>query len=134
MWHKSWNEIQKIKSVKKICTDIVDDKTNRIEIAEAFADEYDTLYSSVPSSQSDLLDIQRCITGRIQQQCMENKCVNHFNELTLEDIDSSIKYLRKYKSDGTDSTLKSNAIIHSTPLFTLCFTLCLTMVIRMSRF
>ena len=47
----------------KICTDIVNGKTNSIKNAEAFADEYGTLYSSMSSSQSELLDIQRCITA-----------------------------------------------------------------------
>ena len=39
-----------------------------------------------------------------------------FINLSLEDIDKSIKFLRKEKSDYTDSNLKSDAL-KSAPLF-----------------
>ena len=103
-------------------------KTDIKEIADEFANEYKSLYSSVPSSQSDLIDVQNCINFRIYEQCNKTNCANHFNKLSLEDIDKSIKFLRKNKSDGTDSNLKSDALIKSTPLFRKHMTLLNAMV------
>ena len=57
--------------------------------------EYDSLYSSVSSSRSDLIDEQNCIDFCIYEHCNKANCANHFNRLSLEDIRKSIKFLRK---------------------------------------
>ena len=88
------NEIKIVKSTKHTRRQ---GKTDIKEIADEFTNEYESLCSSVPSSQSDLSDVQNCIDFRIYEHC-NKKCTNHFKKLSLEDIDKSIKFLRKNKS------------------------------------
>ena len=53
--------------------------------------------------------MQNCIDFRIYEQCNKTNCANHFNKLSLEYSDKSIKFLRKNNSAGTYSNLKSDA-------------------------
>ena len=101
-----WTEIRRLKGgSKQVTSETVEGISGSKDIADPFAAEYDKLYSYVQSDPLDLLDVQKCIKFRIQNQCMKSECKNNFDDISIADVDKSITYLKKSKSDGTDKEL-----------------------------
>ena len=53
--------LKELKSTKHTCTEILECKADIKDIAGELTNKYESLYSSVPSSQSELIDVQNCI-------------------------------------------------------------------------
>ena len=69
------------------------------------------------------------INNKIISECLNNKCMFHFNNLSVDDIHKSIKCLQTEKTDAIDVSLKSDALIHSTDLFKRHLSLLLNSII-----
>ena len=80
-----WTEVKKIHKNKLSLQNRVDDKTGSVDIANAFADQYSMLYSSVPSEPTCLSEL--------------------LNSTQISDV---IKRLRFGKSDGIDNLYSDN--------------------------
>jgi hypothetical protein len=105
-----WSEVKKVNGT---CTPIavnIGDKTDSYDIAELFANKYNSLYNSVPSDTSVINDIKA--------ETRQKLSVNSFVEMEVKstDIIKAVKGIKKNKSDD-EGKLFSNHIIFASKRF-----------------
>ena len=73
-----WTEVKKIHKNKLPIQNMVDDKTGSVDIANAFADLYSMLYSSVPSEPTCLSELLMRINTSVRNVCQHDYfCIQH---------------------------------------------------------
>ena len=115
-----WTEVLKIHTNKFTIQNRVDDKTGSVDIANAFADQYSMLYSSVPSEPTCLSELLMRIDTSVRNVCQHNYfCIQHCHFVNSTQISDFIKRLRFGKSDGIDNLYSAN-FKHGTGYFFHC--------------
>ena len=115
-----WTEVKKIHKNKSSFQNKVDDKTGSVDIANAFADQYSILYSSVPSEPTYLSELLIRVKASVRNICQHNYyCMQHCHFVNSTQISEVIKRLRFGKSDGVDD-LYSDNFKHGTSLLFNC--------------
>ena len=100
-----WKELNKLKPHSKTVPPHIDGHTSNATICDNFAENYRTLFNSVPSDQQQMLDIKAWIKSKVGG--LEHGAVIDFSH-----IKEAIKRLKTNKSDG-DIGLVSNMVIHA---------------------
>ena len=104
-----WTEVKKIYKNKLSIQNRVDDKTGDVDIANAFADLYIILYSSVPNEHTCLSELLMRINTSVRNVCQHNYfCIQHCHFVNSTPISDVIKRLRFGKSDGIDNLYSYN--------------------------
>ena len=99
-----WTEVKKIHKNKSYIQIKVDDKTGSVDIANAFADQYSMLYSSVPSEPTYLSELLMRVKTSVRNICQHNYyCIQHCHFLNSTQISDDIKRLRFGKSDRVNN-------------------------------
>ena len=115
-----WTEVKKIHPKKFTIQNRVYDKTGSVDIANAFADQYSMLYSSVPSEPTCLSELLMRIDTSVRNVCQHNYfCIQHCHFVNSTHISDVIKRLRFGKSDGIDNLYADN-FKHGTGYFFHC--------------
>ncbi len=104
-----WREARKINPKKKSIPNTINGINGDKTISELFADKYTGHYNSVPYDVDTMNRIKDCV-----QQSLHNN-VGEYDEVTTDDIESSISQLKIGKHDG-DQWLESDHLIYSTKL------------------
>ena len=87
-----WTEVKKIHKNKSSIQNKVDDKTGIVDIANAFADQYSIVYSSVPSEPTYLSELQMRVKTSVRNICQHNYyCMQHCNFVNSTHISDVIK-------------------------------------------
>ena len=124
-----WTEVKKIHKNKFTIQNRVDDKTGNVDIANAFADQYSMLYSSVPSEPTCLSELLMRIDTSVRNVCQHNYfCIQHCHFVNSTQISDVIKRLRFGKSDGIDN-LYSDNFKHGTGYFFHCISVVINCVL-----
>ena len=114
-----WTEVKKINTQKFSIQNRVDEKTGSRDIANAFADQYSMLYSSVPSEPTCLSELLMRINTSVRNVFQHNYlCIQHCHFVNTQICDV-IKRLRFGKSDGIDNLCSDN-FKHGTGYFSHC--------------
>ena len=100
-----WNNVKNINPVNKTLPNVVDNKNGSHEITKLFVNKYKTLYTSVPTNDTELKDIESEFDSKISLELFNNYCV------TPAMICKCISLLKKSKNDG-DNGFNSNHIIY----------------------
>ena len=104
-----WIEVKKIRKNKSSIQNNVDNETGSVEIANAFADQYSILYSSVPSEPTYLSELQMRVKTSVRNICQHNYyCMQHCHFVYSTQISDVIERLRFGKSDGVDDLYSYN--------------------------
>ncbi len=96
----------------RLVSSTIDGADSNEEIAEIFADKFESLYQSIPTDSTEMGSIKDEIKNLII-----NYSVNECN-VSFRDIDTAIKKLNKRKGDGSHG-FYSDHIILSTNKFKL---------------
>ena len=121
-----WTEVKKIHKKKFTIQNRVGDKTGSVDIANAFADQYSMLYSSVPSEPTCLSELLMRIYTSVRNVCQYNYfCIQHCHFVNSTRISDVIKRLRFGKSDGIDNLYADNFKTWHRVFFSIVFQLLL---------
>ncbi len=90
-----WNEIDKVTPSNRLVSSTIDCADSNEEIAEVFADKFESLYQSIPTDFTEMGCIKDEIINRIINEDSVNEC-----NVSFRDIDTSVKKLNKRKGDG----------------------------------
>ena len=119
-----WAEIKKIRGNKASLSRVVDGCTDQSSISELFADEYKSLYTSVPYDSTEMQNIRDWVDSQLKEPCFTD--VDYI--INCQDVDNAIHKLNAHKNDGnlglsTDHFLHggSDLYIHIALLFTSIF-------------
>ena len=97
-----WSELKKINPSHRISTLKIDNAVGKVEIAELLAEKYKYLYNSVPTTESELCEINSTIKHHI---------TNVDVAITPHIIETCTKRLKCGKDDGNHG-FKSDHIIN----------------------
>ena len=115
-----WTEVKKIHKNKLSIQNRVDDKTGSVDIANAFANQYSMLYSSVPCEPTCLSELLMRIKIYVRYLCQHTDfCIKHSHFVNSTQIFDVIKRLRFVKSYGIDNLCSDN-FKHYTGYFFHC--------------
>ena len=124
-----WTEVKKIHNNKSSIQNKVDDTTGSVDIANAFADQYRILYSSVPSEPTYLSELLMRVKTSVRNICQHNYyCMQHCHFVNSTQISDVIKRLRFGKSDGVDDLYSYN-FKHGTSLLFHCISVIINCVL-----
>ena len=101
-----WRSLKNINPVNKTLPNVVDNKNGSHEINKLFVQKYKTLYTSAPTNDTELNDINHQIDSRLHCGLYENEWV------TPSIIGKCIALLNKNKMDG-DKGFSSNHLIYA---------------------
>ena len=101
-----WREIKKINPANKVTTCVMDNVKGDTNITNIFFNKYKSLYNSVPTSDSDMLDLYTAVNEGVNLHQLQNIVV------TPEIIARCVKRLKKGKDDG-NRNFKSDHIINA---------------------
>ncbi|ELT97146.1 hypothetical protein CAPTEDRAFT_193483 [Capitella teleta] len=88
-----WSEIKRIKEGVQGRTNVVDGRVGESEICDVFHDGYEHLYQSVPSDQSELEELQRELSARVDRTCKVGLCYcDHV--ISPRDIEFAVRKLK----------------------------------------
>jgi hypothetical protein len=118
-----WEEVQRVVPSGKVSATIIDGSTEPEGIAEVFADKFDTLYQSVPTTAEELNDIRYILHDNIVHEKSLNEC-----NISVNDVDCAIKKLNKRKGDGGKG-FYSDHIIMSTHRFKTLLTMLINVML-----
>ena len=95
-------------------------KTDSADIANAFADQYSILYSSMLSEPTYLSELQMRVKTSVRHTCQHNYyCMQHCHFVNSTQITDVIKRLGFGKTDGGDNLYPDN-VKHGTSLLFQC--------------
>ena len=110
-----WSELKKINPSHRISTLKIDNAVGKVEIAELLAEKYKYLYSSVPTTESELPEINSTIKHHITN-------VDVYVVITPHIIETCTKRLKRGKDDGNHG-FKSDHIINGSKKLVLYLSL-----------
>ena len=107
-----WNHVKNVNKVKHSVPSSIDNVCGEENIANKFAQNYNSLYNSAVSSDDDICGLFENLDNQIVNKCKNNNCNNsHF--VSKDDVVKAIVKLKSNKSDGFYGH-NSNHIIHGT--------------------
>ena len=113
-----WTEVKKNHKNKFTIQNKVDDKTGSVDIANAFADQYSILYSSVPSEPTYLSELQMRVKTSVRNICqLDDYCMQHchfVNSTQISDVNTRLCF---GKSDRVHDLYSDNFKHGTSPLF-----------------
>ena len=118
-----WTEVKKIHKKNVSIQTRVDDKTGSVDIANAFADQYSMLYSSVPSELTCLSELLMRIKTSVRNVCQHNYfCIRHCHFVNSTQMSDVVKRPYFGKSDGFDNFYSVN-FKHGAGYFSHCISI-----------
>ncbi len=84
----------------RLVSSTVDGADNNEEVAEIFAEKFESLYQSIPTDSTEMGSIKDEIKNLIINEDSVNEC-----NVSFRDIDMAIKKLNKWKGDGSHGFL-----------------------------
>jgi hypothetical protein len=100
-----WNEVKKIRRHDKTVPTVVDNCNSPERISNVFAESYAKLYSSVPSKDDELGQVNDQIQGKLKS------CKDRFT-ITRDDVIIAVQHMKSGKREG-DSLFSSDCIINA---------------------
>ncbi len=108
------NEIHKMTPCRRLVSSTIDGADSNEEIAEIFADKYESLYQCVPTDSTEIDSIK----NEIKNIIINEDSVNEYN-VSFRDIDLAIKKLNKRKGDGNHGFYSDNIIVSTNKFETI---------------
>ena len=109
-----WNIVRKTSRVGNSIPSSIDGICGVDNIANTFADKYESLYNSAVSSDSELSQIHNDLHVCIDRKCKNGTC-SFDHSISRSDVALCVQKLKSNKSDGI-SGHNSNHLIHGTEL------------------
>ncbi len=103
----------------------IDGADSNEEIAEIFADKFESLYKSIPTDSTEMDSIKDEIKNLIINEDSVNECNVHFR-----DIDTAIKKHNKRKGDGNHGFYSDHIILSTNKFKTIIVMLINCMLIH----
>ncbi len=104
--HHLWNEIDKVTPSSRLVSSTIDGADSNEEIADIFADKFESLYQSIPTDSTEMGSIKDEIKNLIINEDSVYECNESFR-----DIDTAIKKLNKRKGDGNHGFYSDHIIL-----------------------
>lgn len=125
-----WKEVKKVKRISNCNSHSVGGLTDNKNIADLFAQEYNSLFNSAPSEPEVMNNILDTISNTID----DNVYNNQFNTVSILDVHKGIDSLRKGKSDGSDGMCSDHVIYASRSTLSVYISLLFTVMNRHGYF
>ena len=126
-----WSEIKQLKRNTKCNPRKIDDVSGDQAIADLFANNFSKLYNSVSFDSVSMTEMQKQIADDITCKCKHSdRCCNHIDILTVNDITCGVKMLKRNKRDGTLNLFTDNLIHGTNRLFVLLSILLTAIVVH----
>lgn len=98
-----WNEVRKLNGNRGSLANVVDNKCNAKDIAALFAEKYSDLYCSVSYSATEMAEIERVLTERVERDGYNLEYVIHPHEVA-----DAVSRLKLNKRDGYNGIFTNN--------------------------
>ena len=118
-----WSELKKLNNHKKVSPCSINGCSDNAGIANIFAHKYNELYSSVPTCQDEIDEINNEMFNELKGSHTEDVCIN------VSDVCKAIAKLNSNKRDGTKGT-DSNHFINCSHKMKVLFTLMINSMLR----
>ena len=112
-----WSEVNKVKQVKKLIPNIVDDCTGKTDIGNLFKEKYKNLYNCVSYCSKDMNQLKNDVNINIKNSCNVGKC-KYSHQISIDDIVKGISHIKPGKTDGdvghcSDHILNGTHLLHN---------------------
>ena len=94
-----WTEVKKVRKVNNIVPTQIEGKSDPADIANAFANQYKTVYNSVSYRKEDMATLLAKIEESIHSSCVTGNC-SFAHKISINDVKNNLKHLNCGKHDG----------------------------------